>query len=365
MSGEATKGSHHSPSKNVRASNNLGVRHAKLKLATILTVGLASLAVLFVLSLTLGTIKISFFDAMDAMVSLIMKWGNPSGMDQLVICYIRMPRTIAVIAVGAGLSAAGAVMQALIKNPLVDPYITGVSSGAGLGATLAALAGVFAGLAIYAMPVCALIGAFAAFFMTMILAEGAGGRATSYVLAGVIVGIAVSAGTTLLYVFNSDKLHGILFWLFGSFAYISWEDALIIAIPVTVCLLITLLFARDLNTILLGDEQARQLGLNTGMFKKIMMILVSILTAFCVAFCGVIGFVGLIVPHVVRIITGGDHRTLLPASMVLGANVLLIADIVCRTVIIPVELPIGAIMAIIGAPFFAYLMLREGKHYAM
>jgi iron complex transport system permease protein len=343
-----------------------GVKHAKLKLMTIIGLGLVSLTTLVILSLTYGTIKITFLDALDSTISLITKFGDPEGMNEMVIYHLRMPRAVAVIVVGAGLSAAGAIMQALIRNPLVDPYITGVSSGAGFAVTLAVLGGVYiGGLSVLTVPISAIIGAVGAFFLTMILAEGAGGRAMSYVLSGVIIGIGLGAGNTLLMTFNAEQVHGILFWMFGSFAYITWEDAVIITVPVAICLFLVLMYARDLNTILLGDEQAQQLGLNTRRFKKIMVVLVSVLTALCVAFCGVIGFVGLIVPHVARIIVGGDHRLLLPASMMIGANVLLVADIACKTLMSPTELPIGAVISVIGVPFFAFLMLREGKRYAM
>ncbi|WP_019178241.1 FecCD family ABC transporter permease [Methanomassiliicoccus luminyensis] len=346
-----------------------GVKHAKAKLLVILLMGSVSLGILVIMSLTFGTIQISFLDALSSTTSLILKFGNPApgNLNELVIYHLRMPRALAVIAVGAGLSAAGAVMQALIRNPLVDPYITGVSSGASFAVTLAMLGGVFLGGAFsyFTIPISAIIGAIGAFFLTMVLAEGAGGKAMSYVLSGVIIGIGLSAGTTLLMTFNAENVHMTLFWMFGSFAGIDWTDALFISIPIAICLLILLFFARDLNTVLLGDEQAQQLGLNTRRLKLAMVILVSVLTAMCVAFCGVIGFVGLIVPHVARIIIGGDHRLLLPASMMIGANVLLVADIACKTLMSPAELPIGAIIAVIGVPFFAYLMLREGKRYAM
>jgi iron complex transport system permease protein len=343
-----------------------GVRNAKLKLVTILILGSVSLVILFILSLTFGTIKISFLDAMSDTFNIISQWGNPVGTDQMVIYYLRMPRAIAVIMVGAGLSAAGTVMQALIRNPLVDPYITGVSSGAGFGVALSVLGGVYFGTySFLTIPIAAILGAVGAFFLTMILAEGAGGRAMSYVLSGVIIGIGLGAGTTLLMSFNTEQVHGILFWMFGTFAYITWTDVWIITIPVGLALIVTLFFARDLNTILLGDEQAQQLGLNTRTLKMVMVVLVSVLTALCVAFCGVIGFVGLIIPHVGRILVGGDHRLLLPTSMLIGANVLMVADIACKTLVSPAELPIGAVIAVIGVPFFAYLMLREGKRYSM
>jgi iron complex transport system permease protein len=354
------KGDH--PKKTVHSSE---VRNAKRKLAVILALGFVSLFIIFIFSMSFGTISMPFGEAMSCVWNVIIKWGHPEGTNELVIYYLRMPRAISAILVGVGLSIAGVVMQALIRNPLVDPYITGVSSGAGFGATLVALAGFTIIDGVYSMPVAAFIGAIAAFFFTMVVAEAAGGRPMSYVLSGVIISIILSAGTTLLMVSNPDKLHGILFWLFGSFAYSTWDSTIIVFGVATVCCLIILFFANDFNVILLGDEQSKQLGLNPKGLKRVMIIFISILTAACVCFCGVIGFVGLIVPHVARMIVGGDHRLLLPASMMLGANVLLATDLICKTIAIPEELPVGAIIAIFGGPFFAYLMIRSGKEYAM
>ncbi|MCX6650658.1 MAG: iron ABC transporter permease [Methanomassiliicoccales archaeon] len=339
---------------------------AKYKLAGILGLGMVSLVLLFFLSLTTGTMDISFSKAMESTWNIIVNWGETQNVQELVIFNLRLPRTIAVIAVGIGLSVAGAVMQALIRNPLVDPYITGVSTGAALGATLAVLAGVTVmGITNYALPVMAFIGAAGAFMVTMTLAEAAGGRPISYVLGGTIIGIALSSGTTLLMYMNADRLHGVLFWLFGSFAYMTWDSTLIVLFVVLALTVIMLLYAKEFNVILLGDEQAKQLGMNVKRFKTTMFLLVSALASVCVAFTGVIGFVGLIVPHLARMLIGGDHRLLLPASMMLGANILLVADIVCKTVVAPSELPIGAIISIIGAPFFGYLMIRMGKEYVM
>ncbi|HSV42592.1 MAG TPA: iron ABC transporter permease, partial [Methanomassiliicoccales archaeon] len=335
-------------------------------LALILGLGSLSIILLFILSLTMGAMDISFREAMSGLWNLVQNGGEHENTKELVLWQLRIPRALGVIAVGIGLSVAGAVMQALIRNPLVDPYITGVSSGAALGATMAVLAGVtILGITAYALPIIAFIGAVVAFMFTMALAEAAGGRPISYVLGGVIVSIALQAGTTLLMYFNADRLHGVLFWLFGSFAYLNWNSVTIIVLVVSVLSVVMLLFAKEFNVILLGDEQAKQLGMNVRSFKTSMFIMVSALAAVCVAFTGVIGFVGLIVPHLVRMLIGGDHRLLLPASMVVGANILLVADIVCKTVVAPSELPIGAIISIIGAPFFGYLMIRMGKEYVM
>jgi len=339
---------------------------AKIKIALIMGLGSLSIVLLFILSLTTGVMDISFTQAMSGVWNLIQNGGAHQNNQELVLWYIRIPRALGVIGVGVGLSVAGAVMQALIRNPLVDPYITGVSSGAALGVTTAVLAGVtIGGLGIFVTPIMAFIGAVLAFMFTMLLAEAAGGRSISYVLGGVIVGIALQSGTTILMYFNADRLHSVLYWLFGSFSTLNWQSTTIIVLCVSVLAAIMLLYAKEFNVILLGDEQAQQLGMNVKRFKTGMFVLVSALTAVCVAFTGIIGFVGLIVPHLVRMLIGGDHRLLLPASMVVGANILLIADIVCKTAVAPSELPVGAIISIIGAPFFGYLMIRMGKEYVM
>jgi iron complex transport system permease protein len=342
------------------------VNRAKYKLALILGLGSVSLVLLFILSVSTGVMDISFPDAMESTWNIITRGADENNKYELVIYNLRMPRALAVIAVGIGLSVAGCVMQALIRNPLVDPYITGVSSGAALGATMATLAGIsLFGSSDFSLPIMAFLGASLAFFVTMALAEAAGGRPISYVLGGTIIGIALSSGTTLLMYFNSDQLHGVLFWLFGSFAYMSWTSTIIVLSVVLVLTMVMLLYAKEFNVVLLGDEQAKQLGMNVRRFKTMMFLLVSALASVSVAFTGVIGFVGLIVPHLARMIVGGDHRLLLPASMMLGANVLLVADIVCKIAVEPSELPIGAIISVIGAPFFGYLMIKLGKEYVM
>jgi iron complex transport system permease protein len=341
-------------------------KDAKWRLLTILIFGSVSLVALFILSLTFGAYKIDFTNALGSTVSIVTHLGNPSGLDEKIIYHLRMPRTVAVIAVGAGLAAAGAVMQALIRNPLVDPYITGISSGASFGVILATLGGLAIGVgADLVIPVAAIIGAVCAFALTMTVAEAAGGKAMSYVLGGVIIATGLSSASTLIMAFHAEEYHTIMFWMFGSFSYITWDDAITILVPVAVLTIFILIYARKLNMLLLGDEQAQYLGLDVRTTKRVLMMVVSVLSAMCVAFCGIIGFVGLIVPHLARMVVGGDHRLLIPASILIGANALLVADIFCKTAVAPSELPIGAIISVIGVPFFIYLMLREGKKYAM
>ncbi len=342
------------------------VRTTKAKLFTVLAIGLLSLFLLLILSWSLGAVDLSFSSVLQYLANIIAHGGPDLNNAGEQIVWSRMVRSVAVIGVGIGLSISGVVMQALIRNPLVDPYVTGVSSGAALGATLSILAGIsILQIAEFTTPFAAFVGAIVTFLVTMALAEAAGGRSVNYVLSGIIVGIALSSITTILIVYSNDaRLHGALFCLFGSFANISPIRALLIILPIIILSVLILLYARELNVILLGDEHARQLGLNVKMFKRITVLLVSVLTAVSVAFTGIIAFLGLIVPHTSRMLVGGDHRLLIPTSMVMGADVLLAADIFSRTAMRPSELPIGAIISLIGAPFFIYLMIRKGREYA-
>jgi len=344
--------------------NDSLVGRAKLRLRTILIVGLLSLVLLFFLSIALGTYEMSIGEALVAFWNVITT-GQAHTPQETVVLYSRIPRTLAVMGVGAGLCIAGVAMQAVVRNPLVDPYISGVSSGASVGATMVIMGGLTfgAGIGLWAMPIAAFIGAIIAMAMAVLLAEAAGGRPISFVLAGVMIGITLSSITTILLVLNPDKVHGVLYWLYGSFAQTNMNEAIIILSGVVIIGAIIMVYARELNVILLGDEQANQLGLGVKGFKRLMMVLTSLLTALCVAFTGVIGFLGLIVPHTARLLVGGDHRLLIPASIVIGMDVLLAADIVARMVMSPTELPIGAIIALIGGPFFAYLLIKKGREY--
>lgn len=344
-----------------------GTEHLKKRTAVAIVIGIVSLLLLYVFSLTMGAYSLSFVDAWDALKEIIFN-GGPISTDAKVLFYSRMPRSICVIMVGAGLAVAGAVMQALIRNPLVDPYITGISSGASFGVMVFTIGGVSLGALVnvnYIIPVVAIIGAILAFTLTMTVAEFSGGRAMNYVLGGVVIAMGLSAGTSLISSFKIEELRSISSWLFGSFADLRWEQTTIIFFPIILIIIFLLFNARKLNLMLLGDEQAHNLGMNSRVYKRNMMIVVAALTALCVAFCGVIGFVGLIVPHLTRMIVGGDHRLLMPICMIIGANILLVADIFCKSALNYVELPIGAIISVVGVPLFIYIMAKEGKKYAM
>jgi iron complex transport system permease protein len=343
------------------------VEQAKKRAILIIIPGIVAVVILYIFSLTIGAYQITFDEALRGFVEIISTLGHPDDMGSKVIMQLRMPRSIAVILVGSGLAIAGAVMQAMIHNPLVDPYVTGVSSGASFGVILLTLGGVISAANVTTMwfiPLGAVAGAVGGFMVTMLVAESAGGKAMSYVLGGTIIAAGLSAATTLILSFNADRIHSITMWMFGSFSSITWNNILVMIVPIVAILIIILFQARKLNVMLLGETQAQYLGMNSRNYKRNMLILSAILTAFCVAFCGTIGFIGLIVPHLCRMVVGGDHRVLIPTSMVVGSLVLLAADIICKSGSAG-ELPIGAITSVVGVPFFVYLMVKEGKRYAM
>jgi len=348
----------------MNSNNDSLISKGKARLALVVVLGIFFIFLLFMISIAFGPVNIPLNEVWNSLVTVFNE-GPQTGYD-CIIYNLRMPRVIGVFAVGMGLSVAGAVFQAIIRNPLVDPYITGVSSGAGLGATIAITSGLtLSVLPINILtPVGAFVGALVAFALTFLVAEGSGGRAINYVLGGVIIGMGFSSFTTIYMMFSGDQVHNILLFLFGSFIGVTWSNLWLIVVPILSMVFVILLYAPELNVILLGEEQAQQLGINVRRFNLFMLILASLLTACCVAFVGIIGFVGLIVPHTARMIVGGDHRLLLPSSMIIGALVMASADLIAKMAYVPNELPVGAIMTLIGVPFFAYLLIRRGKEYA-
>ncbi len=346
--------------------SEIGIKRRRFRI--ILVAGLCFMVIMFLISISIssgGIIPIN--EALSSLISAIQKGGEDLNTEELYVFASRLPRVVAAIGVGAGLAIAGCMFQALIRNPLVDPYITGVSSGAGCMAVAASTAiaslTFLSGYSAYIVPIGAIIGGLIAFGITLFVAEAAGGSATNYILSGVIVGFAFSSLQTVFLSLNKDNITNIMWWLYGSFGNISWENAFLVLVPAMGISLISMLWAREFNLFMSGEEQARLLGMNVRKFKAIMMVIASVLTSVCVAFVGIIGFVGLIVPHACRMLLGGDHRLIMPASIVLGACLMLFADIIARVVISPLELPVGAVTALIGTPIFAYMLIARGREY--
>ncbi|MFA5724976.1 MAG: iron ABC transporter permease [Candidatus Omnitrophota bacterium] len=276
--------------------------------------------------------------------------------DNQVIFNMRLLRILAAILVGSGLAVAGIVLQAILRNPLAEPYLLGTSSGAGLAAVIAVILGVSR---IY-MPLAAFLGAVASIVLVYTLASERKKIADrSLILSGVIVSIAFSSIIVFLVsLFGNQALHEMNWWLWGSLQVYDWQLVLLVALPVILGIGVIYLFAQDLNAIQLGEEEAIHLGIDTQNVKNILIIITALITASLICICGIIGFVGLIVPHMMRQIVGSNHKALIPVTCLAAAIFMVICDIVSRTLFAPVEIPIGVITAIIGAPIFIILLKR-------
>jgi iron complex transport system permease protein len=278
---------------------------------------------------------------------------------KLIIFHIRLPRIIMAGLVGAALSVAGATYQGLFRNPLADPYLIGVAQGAGLGAVIGFLLPVSLQLA--AVPIMAFAGAVLAVVIVYSIARvGKSLPMTTLILAGVALGAFLGAITSYLMIASGDQLHSIVLWLLGTLSVTNWSQVIMVAPYIIIGTIVIWCFARPLNVMQLDEEQAQQLGINVETVKIVLLAAATLITAAAISFCGIIGFVGIIVPHAIRLIWGPDHRFLLPLSTVAGAIFLILADTAARTLLSPTEIPIGVITAFIGAPFFLYL-LRQKK----
>lgn len=274
----------------------------------------------------------------------------------MVIWNIRFPRTIVAALVGANLAVAGAILQAVMKNPLADPQIVGVSSGAGLAGVIILI--LFPSWE-YLVPMVAFVGALAAALMVYALAWRNGIRPTRIILAGVAVAAFLGSGISALLVFYGDRVQGALLWMVGGLSARSWPQVYVLAPYTVVGLILAFLGSRRLTILSLGDETAKGLGLPVEQTRFMMTAVAAFLAASAVSVAGLIGFVGLVIPHIARMIIGTEYRFLLPGSACLGAAVLVVSDTLGRVLFSPVEVPVGIIMAFFGAPFFLWLLRRD------
>ena len=284
---------------------------------------------------------------------------------KVIIWDIRLPRVIMGALAGMALAVAGTIMQAIFRNPMADPYILGLASGASVGASIAIIAGGTIGfLAGYTLPIFAFGGSLLTILMVYYISNIRGMvRIDTLLLSGIAVGSFMAAVTSFITYISGQHLRPIIFWLMGglSLSEGDWDSVFIAAVIIIPVCIICMTFTRQLNLLLLGEETAQYRGLDTQKVQKILLVLVSLITGVAVAFTGVIGFVGLIIPHLIRLITGPDHRILLPTSSIIGASFLVMADVVAKTVIYPTELPVGIITALCGTPFFLYLLRKQKK----
>lgn len=322
-------------------------RRALLILAAL--AGLAAVSI--ALALMVGSISIPINEVLSTL------FAASDGTSGEVVRSLRLPRALAGFACGGLLALSGALLQVLLRNPLADPYVLGISGGAGVGAILAILLG----FSVAGMNGASFIGALAAMLVVFGLAHGDGSwTQTRLLLTGVIVAAGCGALVALMLSLAPDhKLHGMLFWLMGDLSQTG--DAKLVLGVLVVVLLVSLPFARELNLLTRGADVAQTLGVHVGLLRRGVYVVASLATAAAVTQAGSIGFVGLIVPHLVRLAVGNDQRLLLPASALAGGSLLVVADTLARTVIAPQQLPVGVLTALIGVPVFLYLLARDAR----
>lgn len=354
--------------KSGRASLRAALRHEgdRDALARLVLIALAILlALVFLFSLGSGATDTSALRVVVAMVS-----GNQDALtpiERVVLTDIRLPRALLGVLIGASLAVSGAVMQGLFRNPLADPGIVGVSAGAGLGAVSmivlggGALAPIAALFGIYHVPFAAFLGGLVTTLLLYRVSTRQGRTSVAtMLLAGIALGALAGAFTGLLVFWADDQqLRDLTFWGLGSLAGATWVKILAVAPIIVPVIVLAPLLARGLNAMALGEATAQHLGVSVQRFKRVAIVTVAAATGAAVAVSGGIGFVGIVVPHLLRLLIGPDHRYLLPACALLGAVMLLLADAIARQVVAPAELPIGIVTAAIGAPFFLWILLRR------
>lgn len=318
---------------------------------------------IIIIALHLGTIKVPVLGGLQSIwqgLGIPVTVTNPLEPEQeAVLWYIRMPRILIGLMVGASLALAGAVMQGIFSNPLADPGIMGVSAGASLGAVIAISLGLTS-LGMFYMPMFAFIGAFAAVSITILLTMRGGRVETAtLLLAGVAISMLLGAFTSgILTLMNEYRLREFLFWMVGGLDFRRWEHVFLAIGPFLIGTTILITFGRQLNVLVLGDTEAKVLGVPVMLYRLIFLFLASFITATAVCVSGAIGFVGLIIPHIVRILVGPDHRILLPVSALVGALFLVFCDTLGRVLASPSEIRVGIMTALLGAPYFLYLLRR-------
>ncbi|MCG9479235.1 MAG: iron chelate uptake ABC transporter family permease subunit [Actinomycetia bacterium] len=337
-----------------------------VKYTIILLIILIAMAIV---AASLGSASISLKDTAKIMASYIpgirnlIDTSTLSSNDFAIITRIRLPRIITSILVGIALASSGVIFQGIFRNPMADPYIIGVSAGASFGATVGLL---FAtGIRLASISLVSVFAFGGAVGVTLLVYNISRIRGRVSVLTLLLAGVAISAMlssiNSFILMFQSQDLARVIFWLMGGLTASSWQQLTIIAPIVIVLLTAAAFFTNELNIISLGDNRATQLGVNTEQVKKLLLVLASLIAAAAVSVSGIIGFVGLITPHILRLIVGPDHKILYPTSALAGGIVLLASDTIARMVLMPREIPVGIITSIVGVPFFIYLLIRSKR----
>ena len=319
-----------------------------------LTIGISLilLIVLLVLLTTVGSVNLSFGEIISALIN------DDNKMVTTIVYKMRLPRNILAVLVGANLAVSGILLQSVMKNPLADPGITGVSTGASVAAIIILLvAPQFTSI----LPIAAFIGGAIACMLVFLMAYKNGLKPGRIVLAGVAINTILGGVISYLSTMYSDRIQSAMLWLNGSLATKTWADVEMLFVYSIVGIIVSLLLIRSANVLQLGDDAATNLGFNVNLTRLLISVVAVFLAATSTAVVGVISFVGLIVPHISRMLMGSDHKFTIPFSIILGSMVLLVADTLGRTIGGAVEIPVGVIMAIVGGPFFLYLLRKRGN----
>lgn len=321
-------------------------------------------------SVLMGSAGIAFGDSMKVLLSKvplikqIINKENINPMYEVIIWQVRMPRILQAALVGGSLAVSGCTFQAVFRNPLADPHILGISSGASLGATLGILSGMtlnFFGLGVTS--IFAFIGAILT--VSVVYRLGTLGRnmvVTQLLLVGTAIGMLLSAMISLLMIYHREQLEKVYLWTLGSFSAANWQRVQFLLVITVIGVIGIFLLARELNVLMTGDEVASSLGIETEKLKKLLIVMASLLVAASVSVSGVIGFVGLIIPHCMRLLLGPDHKILIPAAALGGAGFMIFCDTLARTIAQPTEIPVGVITAVFGAPYFIFLLYRSTRN---
>ena len=336
----------------------------------ILTLSILSALLVFALLLaaSLGTVSIP----MDQIAAITIKHLSgisiglpPTDTQEVIIWQLRLPRVLGAAVVGAALAAAGVLFQGLLRNPMADPYLLGTSGGAALTATIALLIPVSVGVFGFTLvPMAAFAGALVTVLLVYRIARvGPRTPITSLLLAGFATSSMMAAIMSFLMLMNQNTLQRVVLWTMGGISASGWDQLKVVTPLIAFGVVVAFALTHDLNAFLLGEEQAASLGISVERQKFFVMVTGALLTGAAVAMSGLVGFVGLIIPHIVRLIVGPDNRLLLPASVLSGAIFLVLADLLARVVLAPSEIPLGVVTALVGAPFFIYLLRRSKKEY--
>ena len=316
-------------------------------------------------AISMGAASLSLGESFQAILARIVPRVQTTSFAETIIWQLRLPRITMAVLTGLSLGIAGTAMQGVLRNPLVSPYTLGLSAGAACGAGIAIALGIGVfGAGRYLVIGNAFIFSLLTMFLIIAISRIRGTAIETLILAGVALRyLFLAIISTLRYISDAEALHEIVFWLMGGLYTARWETVILLLPVIAIITMLTMRYSWDLNVMSSGEEVAISLGVRAGRVRIIVLTLSALLTACVIAFTGIIGFIGLVSPHICRVILGNDHRFLIPASGIMGALILLISDTACRTLIQPTEIPVGIMTAFIGVPFFLYLLIRKRRRW--